>query len=293
MDRRGLVGRANPLFPLLVEQFITEEAARYRGAMLTSSLPVLVRYFSAYNVLNIDAAAIASFLASLKVGPQTKKHHLTMLSALFRFFSSKYGYEFNPAKGVRRPPSPAPRSRRLSVEEGRALMNAAQSHPMLYALLVVLLETGMRCGEALALTAGDINIPERTALLKGTKDPRGRYRQRFVPLSLPALNALLNTSLAAGDSSARLFSAWKDSDSLNYLWRKVKASAGVSDFHLHDLRHEAISRFVEAGLSDLEVMQVAGHLSHAMLVRYAHLRPSATVKRLDAHLLSAAAVRSW
>jgi integrase len=79
-----------------------------------------------------------------------------------------------------------------------------------------------------------------------------------------------------------MFANWVNSDSLNYIWRTVKNEAGITDFRLHDLRHEAISRFVEAGFSDLEVMNIAGHLSHAMLVRYAHLRPASIVAKLDA-----------
>ena len=40
----------------------------------------------------------------------------------------------------------------------------------------------------------------------------------------------------------------------------------------HDLRHEAISRFFEKGLSIPEVALISGHKDVRMLFRYTHLR---------------------
>jgi hypothetical protein len=42
--------------------------------------------------------------------------------------------------------------------------------------------------------------------------------------------------------------------------------------HFHDLRHEAVTRPFERGLSTEEVMGVSGHRTYAMLARYTHLR---------------------
>jgi integrase len=43
------------------------------------------------------------------------------------------------------------------------------------------------------------------------------------------------------------------------------------DLRFHDLRHESVSRLVEAGLSDQEVATISGHKSMQMLKRYTHL----------------------
>jgi hypothetical protein len=42
-------------------------------------------------------------------------------------------------------------------------------------------------------------------------------------------------------------------------WVRLCKRAGISDLHFHDLRHEAISRFFEAGLSTAEVALISGH----------------------------------
>ena len=65
------------------------------------------------------------------------------------------------------------------------------------------------------------------------------------------------------------------------IWGQLKKSLNLPDFRFHDLRHEAVSRLVEAGLSDQEVSAISGHKSMQMLKRYTHLRSEDLVARLD------------
>ena len=51
--------------------------------------------------------------------------------------------------------------------------------------------------------------------------------------------------------------------------RLIKRS-GLIDLHFHDLRHEAISRFIERGLTIPEAASISGHKAQTMLLRYAH-----------------------
>jgi integrase len=65
------------------------------------------------------------------------------------------------------------------------------------------------------------------------------------------------------------------------IWGTIKKKANVTDFRFHDLRHEAVSRLVEGGLSDQEVSAISGHKSMQMLKRYTHLRAEDLVRKLD------------
>lgn len=56
--------------------------------------------------------------------------------------------------------------------------------------------------------------------------------------------------------------------------------AGVPDHHFHDLRHEAVSRFFERGLSVPEVALISGHRDPRMLFRYTHLRAEDVAAKL-------------
>jgi integrase len=65
-------------------------------------------------------------------------------------------------------------------------------------------------------------------------------------------------------------------------WQRIKTSLGLDDLHFHDLRHEAVSRFVEARFTDQEVSAISGHRSMQMLKRYTHLRAENLVPLIDA-----------
>ncbi|WP_148709668.1 tyrosine-type recombinase/integrase, partial [Pseudomonas syringae group genomosp. 3] len=65
-------------------------------------------------------------------------------------------------------------------------------------------------------------------------------------------------------------------------WRLLVKKLELPDFRFHDLRHEAVSRLVEGGLSDQEVSSISGHKSMQMLKRYTHLRSEDLVEKLDA-----------
>jgi integrase len=60
------------------------------------------------------------------------------------------------------------------------------------------------------------------------------------------------------------------------------ASLALNDLHFHDLRHEAISRFFEMGLSMPEVALISGHRDPRMLLRYTHLVPFKLAEKLAA-----------
>ena len=69
-------------------------------------------------------------------------------------------------------------------------------------------------------------------------------------------------------------------DSLEYYWRKACRIAGIEGLRFHDLRHKAVSRFLERGLSVFEAMTISGHSSETMLRRYCHFRAEELAKKL-------------
>lgn len=55
----------------------------------------------------------------------------------------------------------------------------------------------------------------------------------------------------------------------------------IPDLHLHDLRHDGISRLFESGLGIPEVSMISGHLSWENLKRYTHLRPADVLEKMN------------
>ena len=46
---------------------------------------------------------------------------------------------------------------------------------------------------------------------------------------------------------------------LRLAWNRARKKAEVTDLRFHDLRHEAVSRFFEMGVSVPEVALISGH----------------------------------
>ena len=51
---------------------------------------------------------------------------------------------------------------------------------------------------------------------------------------------------------------------------------------MYDFRHAAITKLAESGAGDETIMAIAGHVSRAMLSRYAHIRTEAKRLALEA-----------
>lgn len=62
---------------------------------------------------------------------------------------------------------------------------------------------------------------------------------------------------------------------------RLRARARITDLHFHDLRHEAISRFFERGLSVPEVALLSGHRDARMLFRYTHPMRELILRKLE------------
>jgi len=56
---------------------------------------------------------------------------------------------------------------------------------------------------------------------------------------------------------------------------------GIEDLHLHDFRHEGVSRLFEEGLDIPRVAMISGHQSWSTLKRYTHLKPKDVIDRLN------------
>ncbi len=70
-------------------------------------------------------------------------------------------------------------------------------------------------------------------------------------------------------------------NAIRLAWEKLTTRAGIDDLHFHDLRHEAISRLFEKGLTVPEVASISGHRDIRMMMRYAHAQTSAVLGKLD------------
>lgn len=144
--------------------------------------------------------------------------------------------------------------------------------PYLQAFYYFQVLTGARRGETMGLTWDRIDFAAGTAYLPETKNGRAR--------KLSLRQSLLDILAELPQDSAKVFDFGVDYLVKN--WKRACELAGIEDLHIHDCRHEAISRLAESGdfsISDLQ--QFSGHRDVRMLMRYSHLCASRLAKKLN------------
>jgi integrase len=180
----------------------------------------------------------------------------------------------NPCTLVRRPPQGRPRNRRLQGDEEQRLLAACRDarNVWLAHFVALAIETGMRRGEILGLQWSNVDLERRVAFLAVTKNGESRG----VPLSSRAVAVLRGLPPS---SNGRVFGELTK-EALKQSFKRAVRRAGTTGLRLHDLRHEATSRFFEKGLNVMEVASVTGHKTLQMLKRYTHLNAVDLAARL-------------
>jgi integrase len=220
--------------------------------------------------------------------PDTVRLDLALLGHMYTVAIKEWGIGLpsNPVLNIRRPTPGPGRNRRLSAEEEKKLLAAVDEHsnPMLRWIVRIALATGMRSSEVATLRRSQVDLKRRIVRLLETKNTLPRtvpLIKEAVKLFREAINHVrpIDVDLIFYGEPGR--DGKRRPYNFNKVWLDIKASLGLADLRFHDLRHEAVSRFVEAGLSDQEVSAISGHKSMQMLKRYTHLRAEDLVSRLD------------
>ena len=210
-----------------------------------------------------------------KITPSTVNRIMSLISSTLTKAQEEWNLNlpFNPARNLKRLKENKSRERRLSVTEYNKLMEACSQSSCLWlkSLVILAIETAMRRGELLSLTRDTINLEKKMGFLNETKNGSSRT----VPLTEKAIQTIQSLPISF---DKKLFPIGKYA--FRFHWRKAMKQANIKDFRFHDLRHEAISRFFEKGLSIPEVALISGHKDVRMLFRYTHLKAEDILKKL-------------
>jgi len=225
----------------------------------------------------LSSSAIAAFRdRRLPDGARTTHYDLTLIRHCLKIATHEWGLmlSFNPVDFIKMPPISKPRQRRLNKGEYERLEKASHItlNPHIWPIVVFAIETGMRRSEILGLTWENINLEKQLAYLLLTKNGTSRE----VPLSTKAAQVLSNQRSRQDTPTPFPVNA----NAFRLAWERLRKRADLCDLRFHDLRHEAISRFFEMGLSIPEVAVISGHKDARMLFRYTHLRAEDLVNKI-------------
>jgi integrase len=172
------------------------------------------------------------------------------------------------------------RVRFLSSDEEQRLLDACS--PALRPLVTVLLDSGMRKGDAMSLLWSDIEWTNERAILLIRAAETKTSTARRVPLTRRATDVLiaLRDSRPKGFDHVFLLPAKSKSNQLvtggnpRIGFEAACRRAGIKDFKLHDTRHCYASKLAQRGATLQQLKELLGHASIKMVLRYAHLLPS-------------------
>lgn len=151
-----------------------------------------------------------------------------------------------------------------------SIANIRAHHFISYRNCRLALRTGMRKGEILNLKWEHIDLKRRVLHIPETKNGHSR--------DIPLCSRSIRVLKSIDQSTHKVFSSTANAVTLS--WKRLLKRSRVTNLKFHDLRHEAISRFFELGLSVPEVALISGHKDYRMLFRYTHMKAESVAEKL-------------
>ncbi len=204
--------------------------------------------------------------------PATINQRLVAISQFFTWAMAMGITGADPTTGVKAIPLARQAPKALSRVDKRRLLRAVHRHGDLrdVAILEMLLGTGLRVSELLALRLGDVELSERTGRVTVRSGKRGNYRQVPIPRDArQALQAYLDQRDDVPDPGRPL---WLGASESGQLTRRSSASrivdkyalaAGIEYVSPHALRHTFATEYLNANPG--RIRELAALLGHASL----------------------------
>jgi len=234
------------------------------------------------DIREIKKDDIDGFIAKLIKDGYTKKsasRKLNSIRTFFRFLKNSQKIDQNPALDVSHPKYTQTAPRILSKLEYHALRDFAKDDSRTYALIEVLLQTGIKIGELAGLKLGDVQ--ESSLHIK----QYGKTPARNIPLNKSVKRALTEYIKARGEGKTEdpLFITRSGKSILirnirqiiNRCFREVEIQKAT----VNDLRNTFIAQQIVSGASLEYIAKIVGHRRLSSTERFLNLVKEETQKK--------------
>lgn len=203
----------------------------------------------------------------------------------------------NVAAAVKRPTVERREAAYLTAAQAQQLIEATRED-RLFPLYALMLGTGLRRGEALALRWSDVDLDSADVRVRGTlsrlstgltvTEPKTERSRRTVGMPQQCVDVLRVHRRAQATERLAAGPAWQDHDlvfcseigtlldpsNVLHRFQRLARAAGLDGVSLHTLRHSTPSLLIARGTHLKIVQQVLGHSSYAITAdTYAHVAP--------------------
>lgn len=278
---------------------VVEDATRRRDKTYA---PVVLERFGSYPLLSITRMDVQAWVREMEQagrGPTAIKFAWQQLVSVLEAAVTDDLLPDNRARRVVLPRSARQPDRILSYEEEDVLLEALP-HDQDRAMVVLMLDAGLRYGEVAGLHAHRVDMLRRelhvvevlTQLGQIKTYPKSRRSRRTVPLEERALLALA-AQMERWGTGGLVFRNLRRSPGktthgpiIEPNWRQRAWYPAVEKLAApkptpHDCRHTCLSRLVAAGVDVRTVRDFAGHESVQTTERYMHAVPEASERVRD------------
>lgn len=221
-------------------------------------------------VQDVKKEDLEAFLAKLsKEGytPKSLSRKINSTRTFYRFLKINEYVTDDPSLLVSHPVYQLAAPRILTPTEYRALRDASRNDPRMYAVIEILLQTGIRIGELANLRMSDI---QKDALKIRAFE---KHEERTVPLNKRAKDALdnyLKTRPETKDDHVFVTKSGRQ-----FLIRNIRTAveryfrlAEIKSAKVNDLRHTFVAHHLKHGVSLVLLSKVLGHKRLSTTERY-------------------------
>jgi len=232
--------------PKEVDTCVIRRIQREERALCSMTIDKLKpRHFEAYRDkrLGITSHCMRKADGTLcNIAASTVVRELSLLSSIIEHRFIELGLPYNPVSGkyVKRPAVNNKRDVRLSEEEKAKLIAACYRvrNNLIGPFVEIGFETGARRGEILSLLWKDVDLCNRTALLRDVKNTRSpdNIINRNIGLSPRAKEVLMKLP----KNNERVFPM--NANTFRLSFTRIRKNLDMMHFRFHDARHDFVSR---------------------------------------------------
>ncbi len=222
---------------------------------------------------NIETPHLEEFLKKLENEGYTTKsvsRKINSTKTFFRFLKEKGHVDKSAADQLKHPKVEIKAPRILSKLEYRALRDAARTDARTFAVIEILLQTGIRISELSEIKVPELSLKNPTSL---SIPKRGSHSTRIIPLNRAAVEAIEDYLSVRPQSGGGYLFITKTGKPL--LIRNIRATidrffkaAGIENAKVNDLRHTFVAHHLSQGANLLTVSKIAGHKRVSTTERY-------------------------
>ena len=220
-----------------------------------------------HEVIKEDIEAFLAKMGKNGYTPKSISRKINSTRTFYRFLKVNEYITDDPSLLVSHPTYQLAPPRILNPTEYRALRDAARNDPRMYAVIELLLQTGIRIGELAKLKLSDIkNDNLRIA-------PFEKHEERTVPLNRranEALNIYIKIRPSVEEQTIFITKSGKP-----FLIRNIRTAieryfrlAEIKNAKVNDLRHTFVAHHLKHGVSLIVLSKVLGHKRLSTTERY-------------------------